>query len=234
MREDQPLARASQRHRATAVRDLERTEDPEHEVARDGARGRGRRAPRRLRHRQHVDRPRESLQSDGPAILEPDPLDGAREVHQLGRHQDLAAPGARAESRREVHGASAEPIPDRDRLARVQSDPDTEHLPLRRFRGDARLDLERRAERLPRRVEDRQHLVPADLDDRPRMPVDALTSDREEAFRHIRRGLIAVRVAQGRVPAEVGDQERPDHGPVSILRLTRSRFVRHASPWPSP
>jgi hypothetical protein len=81
----------------------------------------------------------------------------------------------------------------------------------RRAAGSDR-QIRRRAQRLPRRVENRQHLVPPELDERPARLLDRLARQLREACGQARRGLVAALLREPRVAAHVGDQEGLDPG----------------------
>ena len=61
-------------------------------------------------------------------------------------------------------------------------------------------------------LEDREDLVPADLDDRSRARFDPLLPDGDESLGERGRRLVAPGVAEACVPAQVGDQEGADDG----------------------
>src|SRR5215212_5294157 len=69
---------------------------------------------------------RQTLDADGPALRVRDALDLACEVRHLARHENLARIRHAAEPSGEVESAAAEPVVDRDSLARVEADPDRE------------------------------------------------------------------------------------------------------------
>ncbi len=104
-----------------------------------------------------------------------DALDLPREMRDRRAREDLRRAGDPAEPRRQVERAAAITTLDGHRLPRVQPDPDREGQ--RRIRDglvdEPPLELDRRADRLPRRVEDRERLVAAELDDGAAAGLDA-------------------------------------------------------------
>ena len=126
--------------------------------------------------------------------------------HGLGRER-LSGPRQRAETRREVERAAAIPLADRDSLAGVEPDPDSE----RKLRcDDPCLQLDRGAYGLSCRVEDDERLVAAQLDQPAVALLDDLAHDLGEPGCERRRRLVPALVRVARVAADVGDQERAD------------------------
>ncbi len=182
----------------------------------------------------HVHRVRETFQGDGSSIHVGDALDLPREMRHRRAREDLRGGGDPAQPRGEVQRAAAVATLDGHGLARVEPDPDRQWK--RRIRDglvhEPPLELDRRADRLPGRIEDRQCLVAAELDDRPAAALDRFTRDRRELSRERRGGLVAVLLREDRVPANIGDQERPD---VGIVRPVRSLLAAdHGGLWPTP
>ena len=232
MRENESLPRTAEGDRTAPVRDLERPEEAEREA---GPRRRCRspaslfRPPTLAPAREQLDRSESSLRG-GPAPRSTNRMPSTAPARWTSSDVTRISPAEpRAQKRAARFKACSRPlVAERNRLPGVQTDPDT--------RASAAPPVPR-----PRPPGYRApHGAPPSPSRRPPAPrlprtsttvpvcaVDALAGDREEAFRHIRRGLIAVRVAQGRVPAEVGDQERPDHGPISI---TQAHEVATRSP----
>jgi hypothetical protein len=85
------------------------------------------------------------------------------------------------------------------------------------------LEIESRADRLSCGVEDREDLVAANLDDGSGSRLDPLGRDRNESLGQRRRRFIALGVAEARVPAQICDQERADHGR-GLARSGRSQW----------
>jgi hypothetical protein len=74
-------------------------------------------------HAEQLDLVRQVLEADRPALAESDPLDRAREVRDVGGHEDFAGRREAAQSRREVQRTTPVAALDLDRLARRQADP---------------------------------------------------------------------------------------------------------------
>jgi hypothetical protein len=133
-------------------------------------------------------------------------------VHDLAAREDLRRPRDRAQPRREVQRAAAEPVTDRDGFTGVEPDPDGER-PRRigdRLVHEPALKLDRRADRLPGRAEDGERLVTAELDELALPGLDARARDLGEPRGELRRRLVAVLVREDGVAADVRDQERAD------------------------
>ena len=105
-----------------------------------------------------------------------------------------------------LRAAPRNPLSRGNRLAAVQSDADATREPLI---PDASLDIDRRPERLPRRREDREGLVPADLDEHAAPILDHLADQVGKPRSENRGRFIAVLVREPRIASDVGDQERP-------------------------
>ncbi len=134
-----------------------------------------------------------------------------------------AGDGDPAESRRQVERPAPVAVVDGDGLSRVQPDPDRERE--RRVRDglvdEPPLELDRRPDRLSSGVEDRHDLVPAELQIGPASGLEDLARHRGELAGQHRGGLVAALLREDRVPADVGDQERPDLGVVAACPVDR-------------
>ncbi len=211
--EDQPLPRSAQGHLTSTVGHLQGTQQPELEVSRDRVRadwlfpGGG-----RTQDGEQIDRLRDPLQSDGAARVETGVVHRSREVHELGRDQDLARSCASAESCGEVQRAASVPVAEGHRLACVDPDPDAERHVGRLVARQRGLEVERRPDRFSGGVEDREDLITANLDDRSLARLDPLARDRHESLRQRGSRLVASGVAEACVSAKIRDQERADHG----------------------
>ena len=197
----------------------------------------------------HLHRVLQALESLGPALLEADALDPAGERDDGLAREDLPWRGARAEPRREVQGAAAVAAFDGNGLAGVEPDPDPERK--RRLAVSALaeepLQVDRRAQGLPRRREDAERLVAAELEELSSVRLDPASCERREGRGELRGGLVAVLLRETRVAADVGDQERAQggadwclvrHGPGRYRRPgrggTRFRPARAARPRGAP
>ncbi len=173
-------------------------------------------------HRQDLDRRhrlREALHTLDSPLAVFDAVDRARELEHGLCRQHITGPRQRAESRGEIERTAPVPLADRNRLAGVETDTDPERKP------DAfLLKLERRPQRLPRRVEDDERLVAAQLDEPPLALLDDATNDLRKLRRGGGRGLVAVLDRVARVAAQVGDDEGADAGD----RLPDKRRLRRS------
>ena len=93
----------------------------------------------------------QSFKQQGTAVLVPDAIHPSREVRDFPRGEDLPGPGLATEPGREVQGSAPVATLDRNRLARVQPDPERErHLRLaERLLHEPPLEVHRGADRLP-------------------------------------------------------------------------------------
>jgi hypothetical protein len=149
--------------------------------------------------------------------------------------EDLRGRGDPAEACREVERASPVAALHRHGLAGVEPDADREGEGGIRDRRvhEAPLELDRRADRLPGRVEDGEGFVAPELDDGSASSLDTLTGDRGELPRELRSGLVAVLLGEDGVTADVGDQERPDVGVVAGSAACGSGLgLGHGRLWP--
>src|SRR5205823_12581756 len=103
----------------------------------------------------------ESLDAHGSALDVVQPLDLAREMRHTRAHEHLAWPREGAEPGREVERPAAVAAVNGYRLARVESDADSKREAGigDRFRHEPLLQVGRRSQRLPRRIEHRERLV---------------------------------------------------------------------------
>ena len=148
-----------------------------------------------------------------------------REVGDLPRGEDLAGPRLPAQPRRQVQRTAPVPVvdaaPPRRRRARC---PTGGELGLgERLLAEPPLEVGRRADRLARRGEHAECLVPAELEEYAAARSIDLAGDVGEPRRELPRRLVAVRLREERVPADVGDQERAD------LRAARCRSTAPGS-----
>ena len=189
-----------------------------------------------------------TLEPKGPAVDLRHAFHAASEVHDLLAGQDLTRTRERAEPRRQVQRTAPVAVIDPDGLARIESDPNRER---QRRIGDRRPD-ERRLEvgccpdRLAGRVEDGEHLVPAELEARSPTGLEGRVSDRREPGREGGRGLVAAFLRKRGVPANVGNQEDlkgrfagverrwGSQGPRPRLRGDRLRLDSRRAPHRSP
>ena len=127
-----------------------------------------------------LDRFRQPLHADRAAVDRADAVDRTGQVDRLAAHEDLTGAGLAAETCGEVQGPAPVATLDFDRLASVDADPHAERE-VRvgdGFVGEALLQLHRRSDRLTRRPEDRERLVPAELEEVPAPTFDPLDGRR--------------------------------------------------------
>ena len=170
----------------------------------------------------------QSLQLDGASLLVADAIHPPGQVRDLWRREHLAGTRLTAQPRREVQRPSSEPALDGNGLARVEADPDgQEQVGVRDRLGDeALLQIERGADRLARRGEDRERFVAPELDHGSVTALDALARDARELGGQLRGGLVTSFLGEQGVPADVGDQERADRGADAIFPRRSARLVR--------
>jgi hypothetical protein len=211
--QDQPLPRSAERHLTPPVGHLQGTEQPELEMSRDRVRAEWLLPGRRRTHDgEQIDGPRDPLQPDRATVLEADVLHGSGQVHELGGDEDLAGSRASAEPCREVQRAAPVPLTERHRLPRIDADPHAERHVRGLVARHGGLEIDRRTDRFSGGVEDREDLITADFDDGSRTRLDPRGRDRDESLGQRGRRFVAPRVAETRVPAQIRDQERADHG----------------------
>ena len=148
-------------------------------------------------------------------------------MRDLTRGEHLAGSRLAAESRREVQRAASVPGLDGHGLAGVQADPDRqEQVGIGdRLGNEALLEVERGADRLARRSEDRKRLVAAELDQRSAAMLDAFARDARELRGELRSGLVPSFLGEQRVATDVGDQERLDRGAGAVVARRSARVV---------
>ena len=150
-------------------------------------------------------------------VLEPHPaavavVEAAEATRQpRGRVADdhFAARSSPAEAGGDVQRRSAEaPVLELHRLAGVDADPDAKRdVELRRRLLELRLQVHGGADRLTRRREDDERLVPAHLDEVAVVRLDVLVDDLGESLRQRGGSLVAALLGVAGVPPDVGDQE---------------------------
>ena len=145
------------------------------------------------------------------AIAEHQPFHPSGEpIGRLG-HDHVATVGACTEACRDVERRAAEaPVFERDRLARVDADPDAERKIVveRRLLVEPRLERHGAPDRLASGGEDRESLVTADLDDLAAVRLHLLGEELDELRGQPGGRLRAELLRVARVAADVGDQER--------------------------
>ena len=135
----------------------------------------------------------EALQGERPSVLVPHAVDPPREVRDLPRREDLAGASLAAQAGREVQGASSISPLHLDRLAGVETDPDRQRQlgVVQRFVDEPFLQVDGGADRLPRRGEHAERLVPAQLEQGTATALDPVARDVGELRRELRGGLVA-------------------------------------------
>ncbi len=143
-----------------------------------------------------------------------DAVDLPSEVRDRRAREDLRRAGDAAEPSGEVERPASVAAIDGHGLPGVQPDADREgERGVRdRFVDEPALELDRSPDRLPDRVEDHERFVPAELDHHAASSLDALPRHPGELHRQRRGGLVATLLGEDGVPADIGDQERPDVG----------------------
>ena len=126
--------------------------------------------------------------------------------------QDLAWCSQAAQPGGEVERTAAVAALDRHRLAHVDADADQQrHVGVADGLGhEPLLQRDGRVDRVAGRPEDRERLVTAQLEQRAGRALHHLPGDAGEPGSQPPGGLVAIRLRVRRVPADVGDHERPD------------------------
>jgi len=147
-----------------------------------------------------------------------DAIDLRREVdHGFGR-QRLPRSGLGTQPGGQVQRRAAIAVPNGDGLAGVQADADAARQVLL---DQARLQLHRRAERVAGGHEDDQGLVASQLEEEAAPRRDHGRDDLGETCCQRGPGLVTVLAGVGGIPANVGDQKRPQLGGVRARRWSR-------------
>ena len=155
------------------------------------------------------DRLREPFHALEPPLAVADALHRTCQLEDGFARQDLAGPRERAEAGGEVERPAPISVGHRHGFARIEPDTDA----ARQLRlGDALLDPDRRAQRLPRGIEDDEGLVAAQFDQPAFAFLDHLLDDVREGRSELGRGLVSMLGRVARVAAYVRDQERPHAG----------------------
>ncbi len=219
--EDRALLRPAEGDRPAPRVDLERSEDaelqppPVHAPRRLPGQERshllGDVAPLRS-DRQDVDGIGEPLEMQLPAIDVGDAIERASEVNDALTAQDLAGAGLPAQPRREVQGPTPVSALDLNRLARIQPDPhgEREIRSRQRLLQEARLQLDRRPDRLTGRTKDGEGLITPQLDHRAVTSLYLLANDVGEPSCELGSRFVTALMGEVGVSANVRDQERPD------------------------
>jgi hypothetical protein len=114
---------------------------------------------------------------------------------------------------------------DRDGLAGVEPDSlrEGDFRLIERLFDEPLLEVNGGADRLTRRRENAERLVAAELQQGAATSLDPVARDLGELRRELRRGLVAALLREEGVPADVGDQERPDLG--ALRSIVPARVV---------
>ena len=130
----------------------------------------------------------------------------------LTAHKHLPRIGQAAQACREIERAPAEAPVDPNGLAGVEPDADgqRQHRIGHRLLHESPLELDRRTNRLARRIEDGQRLIPTELDDRPACRGNRRTRHVRELRGEQRGCLVSALLCKTRIPTDVRDQERLD------------------------
>ena len=167
---------------------------------------------RSARDRDDVNRLRQSLELDRAAVDVGDSVHLPREMcHRLAR-QELACGSQAAQPSCQVECPTAIAVADRHRLARVHPDPDRQgevgvRGTLLVATGE---EVDARRDRLPRRIEDGEGLVAAQLDHGTAAALHLLLDEVGETADQPSRRFVPVLVGEPGVAPDVGDQERLD------------------------
>ena len=160
------------------------------------------------------DRGVEPLELDGPAVVEPDPVQFRARVGCRPGHEHLSGRRGRAQTCGHVQRPPAKPVLHGHGLARVDPDPDgqRELWVGRGLLAAGRLQLDGRPDRGHDRVEHRQRFVAAELDDLAAPGLDRFPRELRELRGQASSRLVATFAGERRVSADVADQERANDG----------------------
>ena len=170
--------------------------------------------------RDHPDDPHrlgQPLEMHQPTIHIDEVFHPPGQMGHLLAHQHLPRPRQPTQPRRQIQGPTPIAPLDRHRLPGVQPDPHPQRQRRvgQRLLDKAGLELDRRPQRLAGRGEHRQRLIPAQLDDRPPPALHPLPGQRGELGGQLGGRLVAAFMGEQGVAPHIGDQERPDLGPVA-------------------
>ena len=184
----------------------------------------------------------EAFQTQAFALHEADAFQPSGQARHRVARQDLAGRRNAAEPGGEVERAAAIAALHRDCFAGCQTDadPEREHGPAVDPFPEPRLQLDGRPQRLPRGSERAESLVATQLDQLAAQSLDDLPREDREARCELAPLLVAVRLREARVPADVCDQERADDlgafrrriavlGPLVVRRQGKSLRCRPRS-----
>jgi hypothetical protein len=181
-------------------------------VDRREARGQGVGIAVERRGAEDPDRLREALDLDLAVLVQAQLRDCPSEVRDALAHPDLSGARLCAKAGGQVERAAAVAAVDGDRLAGVQADAHSKRQ--RRIDpglvGECQLELYRRAQRFPRRLEGGERLVAAELDHAAAMSFDAFARELRESRGEEGCGFVSVLLRKARVAADVRDQKGED------------------------
>lgn len=149
-----------------------------------------------------------------PAIDVPDALEPAGKMDDAVGRDHFTPVRDSAQARRDIEGGTAKAAFDSDRLARIDSDPDLQReVGIRaRFLLEPHLELDRPPQRLTCGAEDREGLVPSQLEDRAAARRYSIADDSRETGGEAGRGFVPMLLREACVAADVGDQEGTNLG----------------------
>ena len=138
-----------------------------------------------------------------------DSLDRTSQMGDLPAREDLAGRRHCAQPRREVQRTAAIPAFHWYGLPGVEADPDRQRKRgvVPGFLGESLLEIQGRPDRLSWGREDGESLVASKFDDAATTGPDSLSGQSGELCRQPSRSLVATRLGEGRITADVGDHE---------------------------
>src|SRR5436309_11964395 len=163
--------------------------------------------------------------------MQHDAVDVAGEMDDALTHEHLAGLGMRAESSGEIERTASVPAVDPYRLARIEpySDEQRERRVELHLIGKRELQRDRRTQGFSRRLEHRESLVAAQLDHLAAVSLDAFARDFRERRRELRSRLIAARLRERRVTADVRDQKSKNpHARARSVQLAQILLAKSA------
>jgi hypothetical protein len=167
----------------------------------------------------HTHRLGHALECDSPAVDVHQLVDAAGEVHDALADQHLAGGGLRAETGGKVERTTAIPAFDGDGLACVDADAKAQWQPWigTDLVCTALLQRDGGTDGPARRAEGAHRLVAAQLEDGSAVRFDLLAHHLREPRCQPARRLVPLGLCEGRVPADVRDQEGANGGLLGAL-----------------
>jgi hypothetical protein len=162
-------------------------------------------------------------------VLVTDPVHLPREVHDLLRREDLAGARLAAQPSGEVQRTAAVAALDTNRFPGVETDPDWQRQRriVTSLAREPNLQVDGRADRATRGLEDGEGLVAAELDDVTSARGDDLARERREPPGEAGRSLVAAFLREHGPAADVGDQERQELGDLIFGSRRLASVIAH-------